>query len=259
LLNISVEILVIIIILGIIASFIDNAFGMGFGTLTPILTALGFKPIIVVPVILIAQMSAGLSGSIFHAIFRNVELDSEDKKDVKITILLTVAGMIGMTAAIFLAINLNELIINIYIGVMILFVGIIMVRELSFRFSWKKMYIISGLASFNKAISGGGYGPITTSGQVISGRDHEESVATSVISESFLSGYGFLLYFLFEGFQNLDLTLNLMIVLVISAIIATPLGALTADRLDKRKAKKIIGYVSIGLGIFTLIRLFWYV
>jgi len=257
--EISVEILVLIIILGIIAAFVDNAFGMGYGTLTPVLTALGFKPIVVVPVILISQMSAGLSGSVFHAIFRNVELDSKEKRDVKVTVLLTVAGMIGMTAAIFLAINLSELIINIYIGVMILGVGIIMVKELGFRFSWKKMYLISGLASFNKAISGGGYGPITTSGQVISGRDHEESVATSVISESFLSGYGFLLYFLFEGFTNLNLTLDLMIVLVISALIATPLGALTADRLNKRKAKKIIGYVSIALGIFTLIRLFWYV
>ncbi|TXT65447.1 MAG: putative membrane transporter protein [Promethearchaeota archaeon] len=257
--EISIDILVIIIILGFIGAFIDNAFGMGFGTLTPILTAMGFKPIVVVPVLLIAQMSSGLSGSIFHAIFRNVELDSKEKRDVKVTVLLTVAGMIGMTAAIFLAINLNELAINIYIGVMILIVGIIMVKEIGFHFSWSKMYIISGLASFNKAISGGGYGPITTSGQVISGRDHEESVATSVISESFLSGYGFLLYYLFEGFQNISVTIDLMIVLIISAVIATPLGALTADRLNKGKAKKIIGYVSIVLGIFTLIRLFWYV
>jgi hypothetical protein len=257
--EISIDILAIIIILGLIGAFIDNAFGMGFGTLTPILTAMGFKTIVVVPVILIAQMSSGLSGSVFHAIFRNVELDSKEKRDVKVTVLLTVAGMIGMTAAIFLAINLNELAINIYIGFMILVVGIIMVKEIGFRFSWNKMYIISGLASFNKAISGGGYGPITTSGQVISGRDHEESVATSVISESFLSGYGFLLYFLFEGFQNIGTTIDLMIVLIISAVIATPLGALTADRLNKGKAKKIIGYVSIGLGIFTLIRLFWYV
>lgn len=257
--EISINILIIIIILGAIAAFVDNAFGMGFGTLTPVLTALGFSPIVVVPVILIAQMSAGLSGSIFHAIFRNVELDSKEKRDVKVTVLLTVAGMLGMTVAIFLAINLSELIINIYIGVMILVVGIIMVKKLGFRFSWNKMYIISGLASFNKAISGGGYGPITTSGQVISGRDHEESVATSVISESFLSGYGFLLYFLFEGVQNFAITLDLMIVLVISAVIATPLGALTADRLDKGKAKKIIGYISIALGIFTLLRLFWYV
>lgn len=257
--EISIEILVLIIILGLIAAFVDNAFGMGFGTLTPILLALGFKPIVVVPVILFSQMSSGLSGSVFHAIFRNVELDSKEKRDVKVTVLLTVAGIIGMTAATLLAINLTKLIINIYIGVMILCMGLIMVKDIGFRFSWRKMYIISGIASFNKAITGGGYGPITTSGQVISGRDHEESVATSTISESFLSGYGFSLYFLFEGFSNFDLMLDLMIVLVISAVIVTPLGALTADRLNKRKGKKIIGYVSIALGIFTLIRLFWYV
>jgi hypothetical protein len=256
--DIEIPMLIILIILGFIASYVDNAFGMGFGTLTPILTALGFDPIIIVPVILISQMSAGLSGSVFHAIFQNVKIETEETRDVKITLLLTLAGMLGMTIAIFLAINLNQLIVNVYIGVMIFAVGLLMVKEVGFQFSWKKMYAISGLASFNKAITGGGYGPITTSGQVISGRDLEESVATSVMSESVLSGYGFLLYFLFEGFSgHLELTITLVVILVISAVIATPLGALTADHLNKRKAKQYIGYVSIILGVFTLFRIIW--
>lgn len=178
---IKTEILILLMILGFIASYVDNAFGMGFGTLTPILTALGFKPIIVVPVILISQMSAGLTGSIFHAIFQNVEIDAAKTRDVRITLLLTLCGMLGMSIAIFFAINLSELIVNIYIGLMVLAIGFLMVKEVGFRFSWRKMYLISGLASFNKALTGGGYGPITTSGQVISGRDHEESVATSCI------------------------------------------------------------------------------
>jgi hypothetical protein len=247
----------LLIFLGFIASYVDNAFGMGFGTLTPILTALGFDPIVIVPVILISQMSAGFSGSIFHAIFQNVQIETEETRDVKVTLLLTISGILGMTIAILLALNLSEVVINFYIGIMIFAVGLLMVKEIGFRFSWKKMYVISGLASFNKAITGGGYGPITTSGQVISGRDHEESVATSVMSESILSGYGFLLYFLFEGFTHFQLTLTLIIVLVISSVIATPLGALTADHLNKQKAKRYIGYVSIILGIFTLFRMVW--
>jgi uncharacterized membrane protein YfcA len=254
---IKLEILILLMILGFIASYVDNAFGMGFGTLTPILTALGFKPLIVVPVILISQMSAGFTGSIFHSIFQNIEIDKAETRDVKITLLLTISGMLGMSIAIFFAINLSELIVNIYIGVMILTVGILMVKDIGFRFSWRKMYVVSGFASFNKALTGGGYGPITTSGQVISGRDHEESVATSVMSESVLSGYGFLLYFLFNRFSHFELTLTLIIVLVISSIIATPLGALTADYLNKRKAKRYIGYVSMILGVFTIFRLIW--
>jgi hypothetical protein len=250
-------ILVILIVLGFLGAYVDNAFGMGYGTLTPILIALGFDHLIVVPVILIAQLSSGISGSIFHAIFQNVEVDSKEEKDVKIILLLTVFGIIGVTLAVFVAVNLEKIYVNIYIGIMIMLVGILMVKEVGFRFSWKKMYLISALASFNKGISGGGYGPITTSGQVITGRDHEESVATSVMSESILSGFGFLLFFLLNGFPDLDLAITLMVILVISAIIATPLGALTADKLNKKKAKKYIGAISIFLGIFTLIRVIW--
>jgi hypothetical protein len=249
--------MLILIILGFTAAYVDNAFGMGYGTLTPILLALGFKHLIVVPVILIAQLSAGISGSIFHAVYQNIEIDSKEEKDVKIIVLLTIFGLIGVTIAVFVAVNLNEIIVNIYIGIMILVVGFLMIKEVGFKFSWKKMYIISGIAAFNKGISGGGYGPITTSGQVITGRDHEESVATSVMSESILSGFGFLLFFLLEGFPNLELTLTLMIILIISAIVATPLGALTADKLNKQKAKKYIGLISIFIGIFTLIRVIW--
>lgn len=253
----KLELMILLMILGFIASYVDNAFGMGFGTLTPILTALGFKPIIIVPVILIAQMSAGFTGSVFHAVFQNVEIDTAETRDVKVTLLLTLSGMVGMSIAIFFAINLSEIIVNIYIGIMILAIGVLMVKEVGFKFSWEKMYLVSGLASFNKALTGGGYGPITTSGQVISGREHEESVATSVMSESILSGYGFLLYLIFEGFSHFELTLTLISILVISSIIATPLGALTADYLNERKAKRYIGYVSMILGVFTLLRLIW--
>lgn len=250
-------IMLIIIILGFTGAYIDNAFGMGYGTLTPILIALGFDHLIVVPVILIAQLSSGISGSIFHAIFRNVEIDSKETKDVKIIVLLTTFGAIGVTLAVFVAVNVSKLFVNLYIGIMIIVVGIMMIREVGFKFTWKKMYLVSAIASFNKGISGGGYGPITTSGQVITGRDHEESVATSVMSESILSGLGFLLFFLLNGFPDVELTIQLMIILIISAIAATPLGALTADKLRKEKAKKYIGIISILLGIFTIIRVLW--
>jgi len=253
--ELNIFLLILLMILAFLAAFIDSSFGMGYGILTPILINLGFDSAIVVPVLLVSQMSAGFSGTIFHAIYKNVELSSKEETDVKITILFTVVGMIATVLAVYVATLLNEFFVQFYIGIMITAVGILMITKLSFSFSWKKLYIISGIASFNKAISGGGYGPIATSGQIVSGREHGEAVATTDLSEAFLAGLGFIFYYLFQGFSNIQLTIQLLVVMIIASIIATPLGALLAKRIDKEKAKKIIGFISIGVGIFTIIRL----
>ncbi|MBD3196504.1 MAG: TSUP family transporter [Candidatus Lokiarchaeota archaeon] len=254
--EISIPLLILIVILTFLGAYIDNAFGQGYGMLSPTMIILGFEPVVVVPVLLLSQMSSGFAGSIFHSIFENVDLDSKDERDVKVTALFTISGMIGMTGAVLLAVNIPDIIISSYIGVMIMIIGIIMLKDFGFKFSWKKLYAIGGFASFNKALSGGGYGAITTAGQVMSGRSHDEAVATSVFSEAFLSGYGFLLYFIFNGgLPQFDIMIQLLIITIISSIIATPLGALTANRLEKKKAKKIIGYLSVILGIISIMRI----
>lgn len=253
--ELNIFLLILLVILAFIAAFVDSSFGMGYGVLTPILINLGFNSDVVVPVLLVSQMSAGFSGTIFHAIYENVELSSKEETDVKVTILFTAVGMIATGLAVYLATLMNEFLIQLYIGIMISAVGILMITKISFSFSWKKLYIISGIASFNKAISGGGYGPIATSGQIVSGREHGEAVATTDLSEAFLAGLGFMFYFFFQGFPNIELTIQMLIIMVIASIIATPLGALLAKNIDKDKAKKIIGFISLGLGILTLIRL----
>ena len=113
-----------------------------------------------------------------------------------------------------------------------------MLPELKFQFSWKRIYALSILASFNKVISGGGYGPVMTIGQITSGRDAKESVAVTDLSEAFLSGIGFILYILFGAFDNnflflqesLPLIISLGLIMIISGIIATPLGALLTKK-----------------------------
>lgn len=250
-------ILILVIILGFCGAFLDGSLGMGYGLLSPILIALGLDPLVVVPMLLLSQMTTGLSVTVFHAIYKNVDLSSRDTQDIKSTILFIITGTIGMTIAIFLATNMTEEFVMLYIAIIIIMAGVLMLPNIQFQFSWKRMYILSGIGSFNKAISGGGYGPVMTVGQITSGRDARESVAVTDLSEAFLSGYGFILYLIFESFsQRVLLTIELGIIMIISGLIATPLGALFTRKLDKKKAKKIIGILSISIGIFTLIRFF---
>lgn len=89
-----------------------------------------------------------------------------------------------------------------------------------------------------------------------SGRNARESVAVTDFSEAFLSGFGFLLYLICHQMYNINLfiTIELSIIMIVSGIVATPLGVLVTKRLEKRKTKKIIGVLSIIIGVFTLIR-----
>ena len=38
-----------------------------------------------------------------------------------------------------------------------------------FQFSWRKISFLGVVASFNKGMSGGGYGPVVTGDQILSG------------------------------------------------------------------------------------------
>lgn len=246
----------IVFTIGFIAAIIDSSLGMGYGSTTPLFFILGFSPIIVVPTVLLAQMLAGFSGTIFHQIFENVDITTKNK-DTKITLLFALTGCLGMIFAVAIAVNIPEFFVLLYIGLMLIVVGFLLIIRISFKFSWKRLYLISGIGAFNKAFSGGGYGPITTLGQLMTKRKVEHSVAVTAFSEAFLSGFGFLLYFIFA--QTFIINLPFLVVMSISGVIGTPIGALIASRLKKQKklAKNLIGLISITIGLISIIRLFF--
>jgi uncharacterized membrane protein YfcA len=99
---------VIIITLGFIGALLDSSLGMGYGLLSPILIALGLHPLIVVPVLLISQMTTGFGATICHNILKNVDLKSSKTRDFRATILFVFLGAIGMMFAVSLAFNLPE-------------------------------------------------------------------------------------------------------------------------------------------------------
>ncbi len=61
--------------------------------------------------------------------------------------------------------------LKLYIGILIALIGIVIIATINreYAFSWKKITILGMIASFNKGISGGGYGPVVVGGQLVSG------------------------------------------------------------------------------------------
>ena len=67
--------------------------------------------------------------------------------------------------------NIPKEVLKVVIGCIILTSGlfVILVSRRVMKYSRGRMLALSGIASFNKAVSGGGYGPLVTSGQILSG------------------------------------------------------------------------------------------
>lgn len=261
----ALEVLLFIPILAFIFEWIDSSIGMGYGTsLTPILLLIGISPLEAVPALLISQSVAGLASGVFHRRFENIRLILKSgknikgkrfgmSKDLKIVLTLAFLGVIGSLIAVFLATTLPTRIVKTYIGGIILSLGIFLLanKPKKISFSWKKITGIGLISSFNKAISGGGYGPLVTSSLILSGSSVKSSIGCTTLVEGIISTTALLTYLLTYGIPNPMLTVALLIGVLPSA----PLSALTIRKIGtKFDLTSLVGAAATLLGSLTLIK-----
>lgn len=272
----EVTIFVIIFLVAFIMELIDAGLGMGYGTvLSPLLIALGYSPLLVVPSLLFSQAIGGFTASIFHHRSKNVDFRPKSTnikkikeglnrlgfiecfkrgftKDFKVMLSITVLGIIATVFGAFVAIQIPKWLLTAYIGLLVSVIGIMLLQRKIFQFSWKKMISVGLLASFNKGISGGGFGPVTTGGQIIAGNKHKSSIGCTTFSEAPICITGFITYLLLKGLTSYDL----LIATSMGAIIGAPIGALLTNKLNPKKLKYILGLITLALGVYTIIKLF---
>jgi len=170
---------------------------------------------------------------------------------LKVALFLAACSVVGTVTAVFVAVNIPKFWLNMYIGVLIVTMGIIIIvcfnRE--FRFSWRKILGLGLIASFNKGMSGGGYGPVVTSGQILSGMEGKSAVGITSLAEGLTCFVGIIAYvFLLK--QNLDLRLAPYI--VIGAVLSVPLSAMSVKKLSTKVLKLAIAVITIILGLLTI-------
>jgi len=257
--------------------YIDSTLGMGYGTtLTPILLLMGYDPLEVVPVVLISELCSGLLAAFFHHREGNVDLKlktveisiiAEKLKSVgciegfkrgvplhlKIALLLALCSMVGTIVAVVVAVNIPRYWLKLYIGCLVFLMGVIITlcANGEFRFSWKRIASLGLVASFNKGISGGGYGPVVTGGQILSGVESKSAVGITSLAEGLTCAVGITAYALtFMG--RLDFRLGPFI--VPGALLSVPFSARSVKGIPARKLKLIIGLFTMILGTVTILR-----
>jgi len=250
---IEISLLIGIFIIAFICEFIDSSLGMGYGTAaTPILLILGLSAIEIVPAVLLSELVTGILSGIAHHKVGNVNLHPSGIH-FKVMSVLTVCSIIGVIIATLIAVNIPKYYLNLYIGILVLLMGlfILITRNRQFKFSWKKIIGLGSIASFNKGMSGGGYGPIVMSGQILSGIEGRSAVGITSLSEGLTSAVGVLSFGILGIFVNLELAIPM----IIGASIAVPFATYTTKHLNDLILKRCIALLTIVLGVITIIKI----
>jgi uncharacterized membrane protein YfcA len=262
---------IVILLISCCAEYIDATLGMGYGTtFTPILLLLGFSPLQIVPAVLLAQFVAGLFAAFLHHGAGNVSFDfrkDEDHKiakilgslgymprstDSKVALVLVTCGVFGVIVAVLVALKLPVLYLKLYIGILVLAMGIVVMMKYksAINFSWKRIVGIGILASFNKGISGGGYGPLIVSGQILSGVGPKNSIGITALAEGVTCFVGVLVYLIIGTHVDWILAPYL----VVGSLISVPLSVYTVKKMSLREFTFVIGLATTVLGILTLVK-----
>lgn len=263
----------IILILSIFAEYMDATIGMGYGTtLTPILLILGYSPLQVVPAILLAQFLAGILAATLHHGAGNVSFDFKNDHeheivkrlgklgyipkslDSKVALVLAICSVVGVIIAVVIALKLPVFYLKLYISILVMSMGIlVMVKHKSEKkFSWKRIMGIGALASFNKGISGGGYGPLIVSGQILSGVKAKNSIGITALAEGVTCLVGVVTYFVIS--KQIDWILAPY--LIMGSLISVPISVYTVKKMPAKEFTLIIGIATTLLGLLILVKLF---
>lgn len=243
---------VLVTVLGFGLEVIDASFGMGYGTiLTPALLMLGFDALQVVPAVIASQLVGDFLAVFFHHQFKNVDM-SFGSEHFKVGSTLSGFSLVGSVAAVLFALKLSAFALNIYIGLLVLIVGavVLITREQNRDFSWLRLLFLGSIASFNKGLSGGGYGPVVTAGQVLAGVDARVAIGITSLAEGVTCIAAVLTYVL----SGKGIDWGLGTALAIGVALSTPVAALIVHKMQSKHLKVIIGFCTLALGALTIFK-----
>lgn len=236
--------------------FIDSGLGMGYGTtLTPLLLLAGFAPMQIVPCVLLSEFATGLTAGIMH--HRDGNVDFFGDKQARLTaFLLSILSAVGTIVAVTVALKVPKFWLQGIIAIIIISVGIATLATVRRRFQYRRGHIIilGTVAAFNKGLSGGGYGPLVTAGQVVSGLSPKYAVAITSLAESFTCLVGLIAYMIMMPGQ---IEWTLAGPLTLGAMLSVPMATLAVKRLPETLMRASVGMVTCLLGVLTVAKLIW--
>ena len=244
----------LLFISAVVMEGIDTSLGMMYGTImTPLLVTCGYNPKVVVPTILLSQAIGGFAASWQHHRVKNASLNVKSR-DFKIAAIIVLLGSVATFVGVYAGKIVPKTPMTIYIGTLVAVMGYLVIKRPQWTFSWKKIVGLGALSSFNKAFSGGGFGPIVVGGQLLQDLPGKNSIGTTDFAEAPVCLMGFLLWW----WMNQTMPGN---ELLIPMCVGAGLGGLIGPNMVARYGSSrflvdLVGWTAIILGIITLGKLF---
>ena len=235
-----------------VTGFVDTCVGGGHGTLlTPILILLGFPATMVVPAILLSEIGIGILATIMNHRAGNIHL-AQDGQHRRVLMVLAVCSVVGSVVAVTAAMKLPARWVNLYIGLVVVAVGLLLLtgRRLGREFSMKRVAVVGTIAAFNKAISGGGYGPLLTSGQVLSGVCEKGAVSITPPARGLTGLISVALYFAAKHTMDFALAAPL----ITGSLMAIPVAVYTVKVSESTFIRKAIVVATLVLGAVLVVK-----
>jgi uncharacterized protein len=233
--------------------YMDSSLGMGYGTtLTPLLMLAGFEPLSIVPAVLLSELITGISAGLLHQRDGNVDFLGDARARNTALLLGSLSG-VGALSAVWLAVTVSKFWLGIAITTIILAMGVVILltRKRQIPYNAAGIATVGAVAAFNKGLSGGGYGPLVTAGQIVSGLPAKHAVAVTSVAESLTCLIGVIGY-LALGKQ---IAWELAIPLSFGALLSVPMATLTVSRASEARMRGLVGVVTLMLGVVALIKL----
>jgi uncharacterized membrane protein YfcA len=242
--------LLLVCFAAILGEAIDSGLGMMYGTiLSPLLIVCGYSPQDVIPCILCSQAIGGAIATLGHHRHGNADFRI-GSDDFKIGLAIYLWGMVAVILGTALAIHIPKAWLQGYIGVLVMVMGLVVVFRNCFHFSWRKVMAIGFLSAFNKALSGGGYGPLVSSGLIISGRSGKSAIGTCDFAEAPICLTAF---FVWAAMRHSFPDWSLLLALTGGAAIGGLIGPWALSRVKSDGCvSKIVGVLAFGVGALCL-------
>ena len=245
--------LLLIFLAALGCEYLDSSLGMGYGTtLTPLLLLAGYAPLQIVPAVLLSELVTGLAAGAMHHRDGNIDL-RHDPAARRTFGLLALLSALGAIVAVMLAVKISAAWFSLLIALIILGVGLLtlVTARRQIRYHRGGILTLGLIAAFNKGLSGGGYGPLVTAGQVVSGVPARQAVAITSLAEALTCAVGLAAYVYFQRGIEWSLTLPLMA----GALLSVPLATATVRHLPETAIRRGVGLFTLVLGALLLSRL----
>jgi hypothetical protein len=241
---------IVVFFAALTCEYVDSSLGMGYGTtLTPLLLLAGFAPLDIVPAVLLSEAVTGAAAGLMHQRDGNVDF-LRDARARRTALLLIALSTVGAIVAATLAVKVSKAMLTLFIAGIIIAMGIVILLTIRrpFRYRPSGIVAIGAVAAFNKSLSGGGYGPLVTAGQVVSGLPSKHAIAITSVAESFTCVIGLAAYLALGR----EIHWGLTVPLVAGALLSVPIATLTVRRLPEKGMRSIVGVVTLALGALAL-------